>query len=1517
MSSEPSFSDVTILAVDDDADILEMLGSIFKRYGYRMRQAFNGRDALDVLAVDPSIDVILLDLLMPGDLNGMNTLHVIRADPTMRQVPVIIVTALDSTEQQVAGLDAGAIDYIAKPFQPRELIARVNAALRVSRGQRAVRGAEERYRLLVEAARDLVFAVDGVGRYTYVSPSSLAILGYFPEAFTAGQVSLLDLAHSDDRQRIREMFSLALKGVSGDDVQFRVRRRDGEERWLSVSWATMHDAAGRPVGAQAIARDVTLRKRSEAAIYQRSQELAALNLIASRVTQSLDLNTTLADALDALMEVLSIDYGAIYVVEGERAVARAWRGLSDDALDRVRCLALSDAPWLDRFGVYESWPDAPALRSGERSTAPFDVIAGLSSTEALEGLLRAPAWLTAPLRERETLQGAIVLGSRSTGRFGENEVILVRTVADQIGVAITNSRLYEETRRRVDELALLNEVGRALTSTLDLNEVLSVIMEEAVGVLQGEAGSVLLLDELRDELVFASSVGPAADQLPGLRLPSGSGIAGEALRSGYPLLVADAQTDPRFYRNVDAMTGMVTRSLMAAPLRARGRMIGVMEVLNKRGGHFTPNDVRLLDSLAQTAATAIVNAQLFERELHRAHQLAALNEIGQRIASSLEADTLMPEVARLIAVRLGYAFGAVGLVDENGVDLVLHGVARAAHNAQAAVPGGSTRAEDGAGSEIVARASGGTGSGEGSPTEESGDPERTEGEEEGERVAEGPAPRSSRPKGVGSAVEGTAGTSLEIGMRLPLNQGAIGRVVAQGRSLIVNEAQVQPDDAKRLGRGWGAGGSLLVTPITLEGIVIGIILVESHPRQVVSVIDVTTLEAVANQLAAAIANSRLYAQVRRRNRELTAMHAISAAVSQSLELQSVLDAALTLAQPLFEADGSRIALIEGTDLVYRAGYGRLNEELPAPSREPIHDSFEGIAARQGSVEILPDVPASVLAPRTAGRPARWRVPTGSPLGAIAALPLWGHDRVQGVMTLMWREPRPHAEGNRQLLAAIGQQIGVAIDRALLFEDTRRRERELGALNDILRSVTSTLDLEQVLSAAMQGVRDVMGVEIGSLLLVDDVDGSLVFRSRGEEAGAAARGDQRLPPIEAFGGLAPEEGIAGWVVAHRQSLRVNDAQSDPRYAPPLSLPPSERGEPEGGQARAQTDGIQVRSIMAAPLIVKERTIGAIEVINKPDGMSEADERLLNALAASIAVAVDNARLYQELARSAHELERSHAQLVQSEKLAATGRLSLSLAHEINNPLQAIANCLHLSLETGLSEERRHEFLSMAREEVDRLSVLVQRMLEFYRPSPGDQTTSNVNSAIVRVLALAEPKLRRNAVEVVTDLASDLPDVRIAGDLLTQVFLNLVVNAAEAMEAMRGARLVVGSRLDESGGWVEVTFADNGPGIPFDVLPHIFEPFFTTKSAGSGLGLAVSYGIIERHGGVLAVRCRDDGTTFTARLPADVGPAGQRAGTGVPSVVLPHSPAGRPREAGGKHGASSTWTTGSQSDEYAGG
>jgi signal transduction histidine kinase len=260
---------------------------------------------------------------------------------------------------------------------------------------------------------------------------------------------------------------------------------------------------------------------------------------------------------------------------------------------------------------------------------------------------------------------------------------------------------------------------------------------------------------------------------------------------------------------------------------------------------------------------------------------------------------------------------------------------------------------------------------------------------------------------------------------------------------------------------------------------------------------------------------------------------------------------------------------------------------------------------------------------------------------------------------------------------------------------------------------------------------------------------------------------------------------------------------------------------------------------------------------------ADLALLEALAGPAATAIENARLYEGALRHAEEIQRSQAQLIRSEKLAATGRLAVSLAHEINNPLQAIQNFLHLSLDYEISDAKRHEFLEMAREETSRLITLVQQTLEFYRPAKSHAGPMDINATVERVLALSHKKLEHNDVTVELKLANNLPPVNGMPDQIAQVFLNLIVNAAEAMSD--GGHLRIESRTDSS--QVEVVFADTGPGISPEDLAHIFEPFYTTKDSGTGLGLAVSFNIIESHGGTLGVESvPGHGATFTVRLPA---------------------------------------------------
>jgi two-component system NtrC family sensor kinase len=404
---------------------------------------------------------------------------------------------------------------------------------------------------------------------------------------------------------------------------------------------------------------------------------------------------------------------------------------------------------------------------------------------------------------------------------------------------------------------------------------------------------------------------------------------------------------------------------------------------------------------------------------------------------------------------------------------------------------------------------------------------------------------------------------------------------------------------------------------------------------------------------------------------------------------------------------------------------------------------------------------------------------------------------------------------------------------------RRRNQELSALIEINRMVTSSLELGEVLEATIQGIREILHVEAGSLVMVDEETGGMILC----KAFSPERGWITGRTIQ------PGDGIVGYVVQSGNSKLVNNVERDPHFLAEVD----------------EEMGFTSRTILCVPLMIRDRVIGAIEVINKLDGVfTEQDLELLQAMAASVAVALDNANLYSELAEFAKELERSQAQLVQAEKMAAIGQLAASIAHEINNPLQAIHNSLHLSSHDGLAQEQRMEYLGMAQSEVERLIEIVQRMLDFYRPSRGGMVPTDANSIVENVLALASKRLQHGGVRVCTQLSPDLALVPMVSDQITQVFLNIVINAIEAMPS--GGDLLLRTMLSDGCEWVLVSFSDTGVGMSAEQLGNLFEPFYTTKPDGTGLGLAISYGIVESHGGMIDVSSQlDQGTTFVVKLP----------------------------------------------------
>ena len=402
---------------------------------------------------------------------------------------------------------------------------------------------------------------------------------------------------------------------------------------------------------------------------------------------------------------------------------------------------------------------------------------------------------------------------------------------------------------------------------------------------------------------------------------------------------------------------------------------------------------------------------------------------------------------------------------------------------------------------------------------------------------------------------------------------------------------------------------------------------------------------------------------------------------------------------------------------------------------------------------------------------------------------------------------------------------------------RQRNQELAILTEVSRTIISSLDLEEVLTAAVEGVRRILPVAAGVLVLMDEETGDMTFCKT--VAGNHPLMGRPLPM---------DRSIIRHVVATGQPYLTNDVSLDPLFSP-------------------QVDGWgpQTRAVLCVPLLVREQVIGALELADKIGGpFTETDRDLLQTLAGSVAVAVENAQLYAEVNDYARALERSQAQLIQAEKMAAIGRLAASIAHEINNPLQAIHNTIHLAMTDRLPPEKRGEYLGMAQKEVERLIEIVQRMLEFYRPSKGGIVQTDVNRLLRDALAIADKRLQHGRVRVSARFADGLPPILGVPDQLTQVFLNIIINAVEAMPD--GGDLRVGTLLTDDRRWVLVAFQDSGPGLTAEQIAHIFEPFYTTKPSGTGLGLAISYGIVERHGGTIEVSSQPgQGATFVVRLP----------------------------------------------------
>jgi len=1073
------------------------------------------------------------------------------------------------------------------------------------------------------------------------------------------------------------------------------------------------------------------------------------------------------------------------------------------------------------------------------STAPgVDEVAGAPGAVPRSGIL------SAPIQAGGLTLGRVEVRRAPGADFSQEELQALEAMGSGLGVLIRDVSLtgcavfpscefYEQARRHLAEQSVLYEVGRAIGSTLDLNQVLELLARLAAQGLQARTAILRMVEDeggaLRPASRFDAGGGPDVAVVDAL-------LAERVRREAAPALIPDLSQEARLADHAGSVTG----SALCAPLIHQGIVIGTLGLYGKAGlVPFTEADLRLLVTLCAQATVAIENARLFGAAEQRATELAALREIGQAITSQIQ----LPAVLEAVVA------GAMRLLSTQHTQILLW-------------------------------------------------------EEASQQLRYGAA--------LGTEAERVRTQTLEPG------RGVNGSVALTRQPMILDDYQNSPYALPE----FPEVVATITTPVTFGGRLLGVL--HSHttqPGRRFTAADLRLFQMLAAQAAIAIENARLFDEARTHTARLDALNELSRTVTSSLDLQQVFDYIVRAAVDLLGLALARVYVWQDeTGLLHLRASAGVPDLIPYP-RETFRpdEGVVGTVFRSLTVKTLSDAGSDL---RYAEQ--EWARNVG--VKSVAVVPLLLGERAVGVLSVSRRDYRPFAADEISLLTSFAQQAAIAIENARLFHETERlaqdnllRLREISILNEIGMAMQGTMQLDVLLEVILTGATfgGGLGFNRAILLLVDEsrrlLEGRMgVGPSTGEEAsqvwGALASSTRSLREViaeraahfrqgadTAFDRLArdllvplrPDAGVLALTALEGRPFRVSDARRDPRVHP-------------------QWEGrLDVDEFACVPLVAKGKVVGVIAVDNKFNGRPITDEdlELLSVFATQAGLAVESARVYTRLEEASRELQRSHHQLLQQERLAALGEMAAHVVHEIRNPLVSIGGFARRLAKRLLDREPEGQYARIIAREVDRLERIVRDVQGMSRQVHPARVETDLHTLLQDCVVLFAERIAQQRVQLRMDLGSRPPVVSLDPVQVKQAMVNLLANALEAMPGggtltvstrtvpADGAESVdwstgglgvaeVQERLDEptrspihesteprgAEEWVVLAVSDTGGGIPQAILDDVFNPFFTTKEAGTGLGLTLVRRIARAHGGRVEVDNRPgEGVTFRLWLP----------------------------------------------------
>ena len=492
-----------------------------------------------------------------------------------------------------------------------------------------------------------------------------------------------------------------------------------------------------------------------------------------------------------------------------------------------------------------------------------------------------------------------------------------------------------------------------------------------------------------------------------------------------------------------------------------------------------------------------------------------------------------------------------------------------------------------------------------------------------------------------------------------------------------------------------------------------------------------------------------------------------------------------------------------------------------------------------------------------------------PYRTILGVPMLKGDELLGVIMIYRLEVKPFTDTQIALLESFADQAAIAIDNVRLLDALRHRTDELGrsveelrALGEVSQAVNSTLDLQTVLSTIVANSVQLSGTEAGAIYVFDDLQREFHLR-------ATYGMDQELIDTLTQQHIGMDEPNVVTVFAEREPLQIADLKE---------------------QATSAVNEIIMRAgfraVLVAPLLRGKKMIGMLVVRRRaPGAFPQSTIDLIKTFAAQSAVAIENARLFQDVEASLEDLRTTQDRLVQTQKLASLGQLTAGIAHEIKNPLNFVNNFSGVSTElidelrealgrmTGDDKTRREiaELTDTLRDNLDKIvqhgkraDAIVKNMLLHSREGSGEHRPVDVNALVEESLNLAYHGARaeKQGFKINMERSFDpaAGQVDVFPQEITRALLNLISNgfyAATKRKEQSNKRCCEPTLMAATknlGDKVEIRIRDNGIGIPPEVREKMFNPFFTTKPAGegTGLGLSITHDIIvKQHSGSIEV------------------------------------------------------------------